>query len=124
HPTARPRKGLRRGAPGTAETGEVEFAPTQVSYTQLVELFFDLHDPTAAEMAQYRSAIFTHSAEQRAEALAARDRLQRSGELKGKIVTQIVPVGPFWPAAEYHQQFMEKNGGAPACHRRSGKTTI
>ena len=112
-----------RGGTGHAETVEVEFDPTQVSYRQLVELFFDLHDPTAEMDAQYRSAIFTHSPEQRAEALAARDRLQRSGELEGKIATEVVPAGPFWPAEAYHQQYLEKGGFAPACHRRSGTRT-
>jgi peptide-methionine (S)-S-oxide reductase len=95
-----------------------------VSYAQLVELFFDLHDPTSDMEGQYRSAIFTHSPEQREQALAARDRLQRSGQLKGKIVTEIGAAGPFWPAEDYHQQYNEKNGFGSSCHRRSGRTTI
>jgi len=98
-----------------------------VSYRELVELFFDLHDPTGEPDTdgQYRSAIFTHSAAQRDEALAARDRLQRSGRIKGQIGTQIVPAATFWPAEDYHQQYMEKGGYSPACERRSGgKSTI
>ena len=110
------------GDTGHAETVEVEFDPKVVRYEQLLEVFWDLHDPTVPMEAQYRSAVFTHSPEQRAKALAERDRLQSSGELKGKIVTEIVPAGPFWPAEEYHQQYVEK-GGFSACHRRKGKGT-
>ena len=111
-----------RGNTGHAESVEVAFDPAKVSYRELIELFFSLHDPTAGGGGQYRSAIFTHSPEQRTEALAARDRLQASS--KGKIATEIVPAGPFWPAEAYHQQFMEKGSG-PACEpRKGGKTTI
>jgi methionine-S-sulfoxide reductase len=112
-----------RGDTGHAETVEVEFDPAVVGYEQLVEVFFDLHDPTVAFEAQYRSAIFTHSAEQQARAAAVRDRLQRSGEVGGKIVTEIVPAGPFWPAEAYHQEYVEKGGFAAACHRRKGRGT-
>jgi peptide-methionine (S)-S-oxide reductase len=112
-----------RGNTGHAESVEVEFDPKQVSYGELVELFFGLHDPTYGGGGQYRSAIFTHSAEQLTEALAVRDRLQASGKVRGKIATEIVPAGPFWPAEAYHQQFMEKGSG-PACAPRSGNTTI
>jgi peptide-methionine (S)-S-oxide reductase len=110
------------GDTGHAEAVEVEFDPKIVSYQQLLEVFWDLHDPTAAtdEGGQDRSAVFIHSPEQRATALAARDRLSRSGELKGKIATEIVPAGTFWRAEEYHQQYVEKGGWA-ACHRRKGK---
>ena len=112
-----------RGDTGHAETVEVEFDPKQVSYEQLIEVFFDLHDPTVAMEAQYRSAIFTHSPEQQVRALAARDKLARSGELDGKIVTEIAPAGRFWPAEAYHQQYVEKGGFSAACHRRKGKGT-
>ncbi len=109
-----------RGNTGHAEAVEVEFDPKVVSYEQLLDLFFDLHDPTLKMDAQYRSAVFTHSPEQRAAAIAVRDRLQRSGEIHGRIVTEIAPAGRFWPAEEYHQQYVEK-GGYAACHRRKGQ---
>ena len=105
-----------RGDTGHAEAVEVEFDPRQVSYEQLIEVFFDLHDPTVAMEAQYRSAIFTHSPEQQVRALAAREKLARSGELDGKIVTEIVPASEFWPAEGYHQKYLQKNPGGYSCH--------
>jgi peptide-methionine (S)-S-oxide reductase len=107
------------GDTGHAETVEVEFDPKVVSYEQLLDLFFDLHEPTLQMEAQYRSAVFVHSMAQRVAALAARDKVAR--ELKAKVVTEISPAGPFWPAEEYHQQYVEK-GGYAVCHRRKGNT--
>jgi peptide-methionine (S)-S-oxide reductase len=112
------------GDTGHAESVEVEFDPKVISYQKLLDVFWDLHDPTTVNRqgpdlgAQYRSVIFYHSAEQKAAATASRDRLQRSGELRGaKIVTEIVPAAPFYKAEDYHQQYVEK-GGRASCHRR------
>ncbi len=109
---------------GHAEAVMVEFDPKIVSYEKLLQVFWDLHDPTTLNRQgpdvgdQYRSAIFFHSPEQKAAAIASRDKLQASGELSGgKIVTQIVPAAEFWKAEEYHQQYVEK-GGIAFCHRR------
>ena len=101
---------------GHAEAVMVEFDPKIVSYEKLLQIFWDLHDPTTLnrqgpdEGDQYRSAIFFHSPEQKAAAIASRDKLQASGELSGKIVTQIVPASAFYRAEEYHQQYLEKHG--------------
>jgi peptide-methionine (S)-S-oxide reductase len=108
---------------GHAETVMVEYDPKVVSYERLLQLFWDLHDPTTPDRQgpdvgdQYRSVIFTHTPEQQAAALASRDKLQRSGELHAPIVTQIVPASDFFKAEEYHQQYVEK-GGIAFCHRR------
>ena len=104
---------------GHAEAVEVTFDPQQVSYDQLLGVFWEIHDPTQLNRQgpdvgdQYRSAIFTHSPEQFAEATASRERQQ--GHSKKPIVTQIEPAAPFWRAEEYHQRYFQKNGGA-ACH--------
>jgi peptide-methionine (S)-S-oxide reductase len=106
-------------ATGHAEAVDVTFDPQRVSYERLLDLFWQMHDPTQLNRQgpdvgdQYRSAIFTHGAEQEREAIASRDREQ--GKHARLIVTQIVPAPRFWPAEEYHQRYFEKNGGA-ACH--------
>ncbi|MBI3542784.1 MAG: peptide-methionine (S)-S-oxide reductase MsrA [Deltaproteobacteria bacterium] len=108
---------------GHAEVVRVEFDPKAVSFTELVRLFFDLHDPTQLnrqgpdEGSQYRSAVFFHSPEQKAAAERERDALGASGELARPIVTEVTAVSEFWPAEEYHQQYVEK-GGFAVCHLR------
>jgi peptide-methionine (S)-S-oxide reductase len=99
---------------GHAEAVEVEFDPQQVSYEQLLSVFFSSHDPTQLNRqgpdigTQYRSAIFVHDDEQERTAKefveAIRPRHRRS------VVTEIVPAGEFWPAEEYHQRYLEKRG--------------
>jgi peptide-methionine (S)-S-oxide reductase len=104
---------------GHAEAVEVTFDPSRVSYEQLLQAFWSIHDPTQLNRQgpdvgdQYRSAIFTHSPEQERAAVASRDAEQRNQ--RRPIVTQIVEAPRFWPAEEYHQRYAEKNGGA-ACH--------
>jgi|SRR5579862_4166141 len=104
---------------GHAEAVEVTFDPQRVTYDQLLDAFWEMHDPTQLNRQgpdvgdQYRSAIFTYSPEQERAATASRDREQVKH--KRPIVTQIVPAPQFWPAEEYHQRYFEKNGGA-ACH--------
>jgi len=113
---------------GHAETVMVEYDPSKVSYAQLLDTFWYLHDPTTKNRQgpdvgeQYRSIVFTFSPEQKAEAVASRDRLQASGELKAPIVTEILPAMPFYPAEAYHQQYVEK-GGFASCHVRRKSTT-
>jgi len=114
---------------GHAETTEVLFDPAKVSYTQLLDLFWHIHDPTTLNRQgpdvgdQYRSVIFTFSDAQRASALSTRDALQKSGELTAPIVTEIVPAATFTRAEEYHQQYVEK-GGYAHCHvRRHGSVS-
>ena len=102
------------GATGHAEVCQVSFDPDQVSYRQLLEIFWGLHDPTQVNRqgpdvgTQYRSAIFFHTPEQEAEATASRERAQ--ADFDKPIATEIVPAGSFWPAEDYHQRYLEKRG--------------
>jgi len=110
---------------GHAEAVEVEFDPKQVSYRELLAVFFQSHDPTQMNRqgpdygTQYRSAIFFHDAEQEAEAREAKAALEKSGIFKRPIVTQIAAATDFYRAEEYHQRYFEKNG-IRACHIPSG----
>lgn len=105
---------------GHAEALQVTFDPAAVTYEQLLEVFWAMHDPTQVNRQgpdvgdQYRSAIFTHSDQQRATALASRERAQE--RFDQPIATEIAPAGPFWPAEEYHQRYYDKNGHTPYCH--------
>jgi len=106
---------------GHAEAVDVEFDPDEVSYDQLLDIFFQNHDPTQLNRqgpdhgTQYRSAVFYHDDAQRHAAEAAKQRLAESGKIKRPIVTQIVPVSEFYRAEEYHQQYLEKRGQS-SCH--------
>jgi peptide-methionine (S)-S-oxide reductase len=101
---------------GHAEVVEVEFDPAEVSYDELLDTFFELHDPTQLNRqgpdvgTQYRSVVFTHSAEQEQAARAARKRAQE--RLDRPVVTAIEPASDFWRAEEYHQQYLVKRGVA------------
>ena len=102
------------GGTGHAEAVEVDYDPERVSYEELLTAFFKLHDPTQVNRqgpdvgSQYRSAIFTHDAEQAEAAEAAKAELQ--ARTNRAIATQIVPASTFWRAEEYHQQYFAKNG--------------
>ncbi len=102
------------GDTGHAEVVEVEFDPERVSYEELVEKFWGLHDPTTANRqgpdvgTQYRSAIFFHSPEQETAAIASRERAQARS--RRPIVTEIAPASDFWRAEEYHQRYFERQG--------------
>lgn len=104
------------GRTGHAETVEVIFDPSLISYNELLNVFWDNHDPTTLNRQgpdtgdQYRSVIFYHNEEQKKLALASRDELEKSGRYKRKIVTQIVPATKFNLAEEYHQQYLSKMG--------------
>ncbi|HZQ93741.1 MAG TPA: peptide-methionine (S)-S-oxide reductase MsrA [Candidatus Sulfotelmatobacter sp.] len=106
---------------GHAEAVEVEFDPSKVSYNDLLKVFWENHDPTQVNRqgpdwgAQYRSAIFFHSPEQQAQAQASKEALDRSHHYSKPIATQVVPAATFYPAEEYHQQYLEKRGLA-SCH--------
>src|SRR5437667_7804445 len=113
------------GSTGHAESVQVEYDPARVSYEQLLELFWENHDPTQLNRqgpdhgSQYRSAIFFHDAAQEAAAKASKEALAKSGKHRRPIVTEIVPAGDFWMAEDYHQQYFEKRGVAPTCHVRA-----
>jgi peptide-methionine (S)-S-oxide reductase len=101
---------------GHAEAVEVWFDPKVISYGELLDTFWTVHDPTTPDRQgwdfgrQYRSSIFFHDADQEREAAASHDR--RQAELHRPIVTEIVPATAFYPAEDYHQRYYEKNGGA------------
>jgi len=107
---------------GHAEAVEVTFDPTKVTYTELLKLFWSIHDPTTPNRqgpdigSQYRSAIFYHGEDQRKLAEESMAKLAASGKTRSKIVTQIVPATTFYPAEDYHQQYFEKKGIDPTCH--------
>jgi peptide-methionine (S)-S-oxide reductase len=104
---------------GHAEVVEVTFDPATISYHDLLEVFWENHNPTTLNRqgpdvgAQYRSAIFFHSPEQEAEARRSRDAAQ--ARFSRPIVTEITPTSEFWRAEEYHQQYLEKRG-LSHCH--------
>lgn len=109
------------GTTGHAESVEVEYDPNQVSYRELLAVFFQSHDPTTPNRqgpdigTQYRSAIFFHDAEQEAAAREAKAALEKAGVFKRPIVTEIIPAADFYRAEEYHQQYFEKQG-IRSCH--------
>jgi peptide-methionine (S)-S-oxide reductase len=109
------------GRTGHAEVVQVEYDPEQVSYDDLLDVFWRNHNPTTLNRqgpdlgTQYRSAIFFHTPEQQSEATASRDREASSGRYRQPIVTQIEPAGPFYRAEEYHQQYLHKRG-MDRCH--------
>ena len=104
------------GRTGHAEVVQVEFEPSQVTYEQLLGVFWENHDPTTLNRqgpdvgTQYRSAIFFHTPEQEAAAKASADAIARSSRYKRPVVTEIAPAREFWRAEEYHQQYLEKRG--------------
>jgi len=103
---------------GHAESVEVDYDPAQMSYDELLEVFWKIHNPTTKNRqgpdvgSQYRSVIFYHTPAQQAAAEASKAKLERSGRFKTPIVTEIVPAATFYRAEEYHQQYAKKHGGA------------
>jgi peptide-methionine (S)-S-oxide reductase len=110
---------------GHAEVVEVEFDPAKVRYEQLLDVFWENHDPTTLNRqgpdvgSQYRSAIFFHSPAQQAAARASKARLEAAKRFRRPIVTQIEPAATFYRAEDYHQQYLEKRGLA-SCHINTG----
>ncbi|MBX6323171.1 MAG: peptide-methionine (S)-S-oxide reductase MsrA [Rhodospirillaceae bacterium] len=106
---------------GHAEAVRVTYDPAEVSYEALLDAFWTMHDPTQVNRqgpdvgTQYRSVIFVHDAGQEAAARRSKAALEASGRLHRPVATAIVPAGPFWPAEEYHQRYLEKRGLA-VCH--------
>ena len=106
------------GRTGHAEVVQVEYDPAQVSYEELLDVFWKTHDPTTLNRqgpdvgTQYRSAIFFHTPEQEAAARVSKENLSASGRCPRPIVTEITPAAEFYRAEEYHQQYLEKRGQA------------
>ncbi|MBN1861989.1 MAG: peptide-methionine (S)-S-oxide reductase MsrA [Candidatus Thermoplasmatota archaeon] len=107
---------------GHAEVVEITFDPKEISYEELLAVFWKIHDPTTQNRqgpdigTQYRSVIFYHTPEQRTMAECSRKNLEHLKKYKKKIVTQITQVMTFYPAEDYHQQYLAKHGRA-ACPR-------
>ena len=106
---------------GHAEVVQVEYDPAQVFYDDLLKAFWENHDPTTKNRqgpdwgTQYRSVIFYHSPEQEAAARASKERMDKSGRWARPIVTLIEPAADYWPAEDYHQQYLAKRG-LSHCH--------
>ncbi len=101
---------------GHAEALQIEFDPEQVSYEELLNKFWEIHDPTSYHKqgpdvgSQYRAAIFYHDEKQKQVAIKSKEKLQKSEKYKNKkIVTEIVKASKFYPAEEYHQKYFEKH---------------
>jgi peptide-methionine (S)-S-oxide reductase len=109
------------GVTGHAEVVQVTFDPNVVSYRELLDVYFGIHDPTTLNRqgadvgTQYRSVVFYHSPEQKLAAEEAIAALARSGDYSAPIVTQVQPFTAFYPAEEYHQRYFEKNPDQPYC---------
>lgn len=110
-----------QGDTGHAEVIQVHFDPKQISYRDLLEIFFALHDPTTLNRqgndtgTQYRSAVFYHAEEQRETAEQCIAQLTADRVWPSPIVTQVVPAATFYPAEEYHQHYFERNPYQPYC---------
>mgnify|MGYP000206242862 CR=1 FL=1 len=108
-------KDICRGDTGHAEVVQVRFDPSEISYHDILEIFFALHDPTQKNRqgndvgTQYRSAIFYHSPEQQGEAQSFIATLEAEHAFAGRIVTEVVPAEIFYPAEDYHQGYFEAN---------------
>jgi peptide-methionine (S)-S-oxide reductase len=106
---------------GHAEVVQVRFDPQKIAYDQLLDVFWQIHNPTQVNRqgpdvgTQYRSAIFVHSPEQQAIAEKSKAALAASGKFQRPIATEITTAGPFYRAEEYHQKYLEKHGAA-SCH--------
>jgi peptide-methionine (S)-S-oxide reductase len=109
------------GRTGHAEVVHLEFDPDVVAYKRLLEIFWQIHDPTTLNRqgpdvgTQYRSVVFHHDPAQQAAAAAMKERLEAGGRFRRPIVTAIDAASTFWRAEEYHQKYVQKRGGA-SCH--------
>lgn len=109
------------GDTGHAEVVQIKFDPARIGYSDLLEVFFAIHDPTTLNRqgndvgTQYRSVIFTHSAEQAATAAAAIAALSAARAHVDRVVTQVLPIPTFYPAEDYHQDYFANNPRQPYC---------
>lgn len=112
---------VSNGDTGHAESIRIEFDASQISYSDLLNVFFATHDPTTLNRqgndigTQYRSAIFYTDKKQRDEALEFIRKLEEDGTFDNSIVTEVAPLDQFWPAESYHQRYYNNNQGKPYC---------
>lgn len=121
--TENPRyESVKTGATGHAEAIEIEFDPGKISYAEILRFFFTMHDPTTLNQqgndrgSQYRSAIFYHDEEQKRVAEEVKTAVEKSGAWKKPVVTEITAASPFYPAEEYHQDYLKKYPDGYTCH--------
>lgn len=109
------------GSTGHAESIQIKFDPSIISFEKILEVFFALHDPTTKDRqgddvgTQYRSAIFYHDEGQKTTAEKVIGQLKDSGKFQGEIVTEVAPASTFYPAEHHHQNFYENNQNHPYC---------
>ena len=113
---------VKTGRTGHAESLEIEFDPARISYEEILRFFFRLHDPTTPNRqgndigTQYRSAIFVHDDKQREVAERVKKEVEASGKWTRPIATEIVAATDFWPAEDYHQDYLQKYPNGYTCH--------
>ena len=104
------------GQSGHAEVVEVNYDPEKISYDELLDVFWNIHDPTTLNRqgpdigTQYRSGIYYHNEEQKRLAEESKAKLDASGSYRSSIVTEIVEASVYYPAEDYHQKYLEKRG--------------
>ncbi|KXK06510.1 MAG: methionine-S-sulfoxide reductase [Acidobacteria bacterium OLB17] len=109
------------GTTGHAEAVEIKFDPAEITFADILRVFFTVHDPTTLNRqggdigTQYRSAIFYHSEEQKAAAEAVIRELDGEGIFPSPIVTEVTQFEKFWPAEDYHQEYFANNPNQPYC---------
>lgn len=113
---------VKSGSTGHAESVQIKFNPKILSYESLLKEFFKMHDPTTTNRqgndvgTQYRSAIFYFSEEQKKTAEKVKAMVNSNGYWKKPVVTEITAAGPFFPAEEYHQDYLQKHPDGYTCH--------
>lgn len=121
HVTSPTYKQVCNGDTGHAEAVQITFDPAVISFRDLLQVFFALHDPTTANRqgndigTQYRSGVFYHSEQQKSEALQCIAEIDASGEWPNRVVTEVTPATLFYPAEDYHQDFFANNAYQPYC---------
>jgi peptide-methionine (S)-S-oxide reductase len=115
-------KDVKTGKTGHAEALKIEYDPAKISYRQLLEFFFQIHDPTTLNRqgndigSQYRSAIFYRDKDQEETARELMREVEASGIFKSPLTTQLAPAGPWYDAEEGHQDYLEKYPEGYTCH--------
>ncbi|MGZ7040317.1 MAG: peptide-methionine (S)-S-oxide reductase MsrA [Thermoanaerobaculia bacterium] len=113
---------LKKGSSGHAETVEIVFDPERISFEEILNFFFRFHDPTTKNRqgndigTQYRSAVFYHDEAQRETAERVKKEVDASGKWPRPVVTEIVPATEFWPAEDYHQDYLQRIPWGYNCH--------